>query len=118
MRGCAPGHAPPILNNKSPLTLPSRYVFLSSAYPFSACSNRQPFGFWFTKGYAYLFPISTPFGYNSKFIRGDHGKPGKADTKRGAPRSEVDGWKADPAKPYAHPYYWGRSSSWEIGSEQ
>src|SRR5207245_8111625 len=52
---------PPALRKKFPLTHPSLYVLLSSAYPFSACFPRQPFVSKFTKGYAYLFPISTPF---------------------------------------------------------
>jgi len=37
----------------------------AAAYPFSACSNRQPFVSKFTKGYAYLFSISTPFDCTS-----------------------------------------------------
>src|SRR5215831_17950343 len=35
-------HTPPALRKKFPLTHPSLCVLLSSAYPFSACSNRQP----------------------------------------------------------------------------
>src|SRR5207245_10784454 len=57
---------PPALRKKFPLTHPSLYVLLSSAYPFSACFPRQPFVSKFTKGYAYLFPISTPFYCSSE----------------------------------------------------
>src|SRR3989338_7070446 len=40
------------------LTLPSRYALLSSAYPFSACPNRQPFVLGLRKGTPtyFLFP--------------------------------------------------------------
>src|SRR5207245_9958413 len=64
--GSSPVQIPPTPDNKLPLTLPSLCVSLSSAYPFSACSNRQPFVSKSTKGYAYLFPVSTLFDYSSK----------------------------------------------------
>src|SRR5439155_4465652 len=60
---------PPALRKKFPLTHPSLYVLLSSAYPFSACFPRQPFVSKFTKGYSYLFPISTPFYCSSRAAR-------------------------------------------------
>jgi CHAT domain-containing protein len=41
-----------------------------------------------------------------QFIRGGDVKAGEVYTQRGAGRSEAGGWKTDPAKPYAHPYYW------------
>src|SRR5206468_10474666 len=63
--GSSPVQIPPTPDNKLPLTLPSLCVSLSSAYPFSACSNRQPFVSKSTKGYAYLFPVSTLFDYSS-----------------------------------------------------
>src|SRR5439155_25762226 len=67
--GSSPVQIPPTPDNKLPLTLPSLCVSLSSAYPFSACSNRQPFVSKSTKGYAYLFPVSTLFDYSSIFVR-------------------------------------------------
>jgi bacterioferritin len=49
---------------------------------FPACANRQPFGFGFAKGYAYLFSISTPFGYSSAIKQGAITREYRADTQR------------------------------------
>src|SRR5207249_7675028 len=64
-RGFSLAQIPPAHHKKFPLIHFPQYVSLSSAYPFSACSNRQPFVSQFTKGYAYLFPVSTPINCNS-----------------------------------------------------
>jgi len=39
------GRTPPAPRTRFSFTHPSLYALLSSAYPFSACSNRQPFVF-------------------------------------------------------------------------
>src|SRR3989337_1157987 len=51
-------HMPQSPRTRFSLTLPSRYAFLSSAYPFSACPNRQPFVLGLRKGTPtyFLFP--------------------------------------------------------------
>src|SRR5207249_5576211 len=65
-RGFSLAQIPPALHKRFPLIHFPQYVSLSSAYPFSACSNRQPFVSKFTKGYAYLFSISTPLDHSSQ----------------------------------------------------
>src|SRR3989304_5528913 len=51
-------HMPQAPRTRFSLTLPSRYALLSSAYPFSACPNRQPFVLGLRKGTPtyFLFP--------------------------------------------------------------
>jgi hypothetical protein len=44
---------------------PRQYVFLSLGVSFPCLFHQAAFRFWFAKGYAYLFSISTLFDYSS-----------------------------------------------------
>lgn len=57
----SPAQTPPAHRRIFPSIQSSLYVLLSSAYPFPACSFRQPFVSTLRKGTPYPFPISTLF---------------------------------------------------------